>query len=66
MKPVKNLGDAVVTMYMASIAIRIELTGSPIKRTMLLGFGFDRVLARHMPLGNPRYLHLQRTGVHRV
>ena len=66
MKPVKNLNDAVLPMYLASVAIRIELTGSPLKRPVLLGLGFDLVLAKHMPLGNPRYLHLQRTGVHRV
>lgn len=66
MRPVKNLDDAVFPMYMASIAIRIELTGNPLKRPLLKGFGFDRVLARFLPLGNPSYLQLQRTEVHRV
>ena len=65
MKPVKNLGEAVTPMYLGSIAIRIAITGSPIKRLMFLGFGFDRALARHLPLGNPSH-YLWRTEVHRV
>ena len=68
MRPVKDLDlcEAVAPLYLASIAIRIEVTGSPLKRPLFSGFGLDSILSRHLPTGNPSYLLLWRTDVHRV